>query len=46
VLERYLADLRFEISNTERLGLRQQLHKDEDVIKGLIAQLSQPATGN
>ena len=39
ILNRYLSDLRFEISNTERLELRQALHKDEDVIKALLERL-------
>jgi len=36
VLTRYLSDLRFEISNTERFEMRQNLHKDEELLKGLL----------
>jgi hypothetical protein len=36
VLTRYISDLRFEISNTERLEMRQDLHKDEELLKGLL----------
>jgi hypothetical protein len=40
VLTNVVSDLRFEISNTERMELRQQLHKDEDLIKAVLARLA------
>jgi hypothetical protein len=38
-LTRYLSDLRFEISNTERFEVRQDLHKDEGLLQGILDRL-------
>ncbi len=47
VLTNRLMDLRMEISNTGRYSLRKDLQKDEAVLKGMIARLSeaQPSVG-
>lgn len=39
VLANYLPELRSEISNTENYEWRQDLKRDEEVIKSLIARL-------
>jgi hypothetical protein len=40
VLKNYLPDLRFEISNTERMEFREGLKADEDRIKAIVEDLS------
>jgi len=40
ILERYLGELRMEISNTEKLDWRREMHADEDLIKHLLQRLS------
>jgi hypothetical protein len=44
ILQHYLGDLRFEISNTELYEFREGLKQDEAVIKDLIAQLEREDT--
>jgi len=39
VLEAYLSELRFEISNTDNFDYRSRLHKQEDRIKRMISTL-------
>ena len=39
VLSNYLPELRSEIANTENYNWRQDLKRDEEVIKSLIAKL-------
>lgn len=38
-LESYLSDLRMEITDTERLGMRQRLKADGDLLSGLKRRL-------
>jgi len=40
VLEAYLSELRFEISNTDSFDYRSGLHKQEDRIKRMIGTLN------
>ena len=39
VLEAYLSELRFEISNTDNFDYRSRLHQQEDRIKRMISTL-------
>ena len=39
VLEAYLSELRFEISNTDSFDYRSRLHKQEDRLKRMIGTL-------
>jgi len=39
ILDRYLGNLRMEISNTENFDWRKALHTDEDRIKAMLAKL-------
>jgi hypothetical protein len=39
ILDRYLGNLRMEISNTENFDWRRALHADEDRIKAMLAKL-------
>jgi ABC-type anion transport system duplicated permease subunit len=43
ILTNYLSDLRMEIADTERYDLRQELKRDEEMIKRLLARLAQLA---
>lgn len=43
ILSNYLSDLRMEIADTERYDLRQELKRDEEMIKSLLARLAQLA---
>ncbi len=43
ILSNYLSDLRMEIADTERYDLRQELKRDEEVIKSLLARLARVA---
>ncbi len=47
VLTNRLMDLRMEISNTGKYSLRKDLQRDEGLLKGMIARLSeaQPSVG-
>ena len=40
VLTDYLGDLRMEIRHTEDHDLRERKHRDEDIIKSMLDQLS------
>lgn len=42
ILSNYLSDLRMEIADTERYDLRQELKRDEEMIKSLLARLAAP----
>ena len=44
VLEAYLSELRFEISNTDNFDYRSRLHKQEDRIKRMLATLDGAGT--
>jgi hypothetical protein len=44
VLEAYLSELRFEISNTDSFDYRSGLHQQEDRIKRMLATLNGPGT--
>lgn len=44
VLEAYLSELRFEISNTDSFDYRSGLHKQEDRIKWMLATLNSAGT--
>lgn len=39
VLSRFLGDLRSEINKTENYEMRIAMHRDEEVLKGLLARL-------
>jgi chromosome condensin MukBEF complex kleisin-like MukF subunit len=41
ILENYLPQLREEIYKTENMDWRTSMHKDEALLKGLIARLEQ-----
>jgi len=41
VLSQFLSDLRMEVRDTESYNMRQDLKKDEDVLKSIIARLGQ-----
>jgi hypothetical protein len=43
ILANYLPELRTEINHTERYSLRQELKQDEEIVKGLLSRLDQPA---
>ncbi len=47
VLTNRVSDLRMEISNTGRYAFRKDLQRDEAVLKGIVARLSeaQPSVG-
>ncbi len=45
VLTNRLMDLRMEISNTGRYSLRKDLQRDESLLKGMIARLSEAQPG-
>ncbi len=45
VLTNRLMDLRMEISNTGRYSLRKDLQRDEALLKGMIARLSEAQPG-
>lgn len=40
VLEAYLSELRFEISNTDSYDFRARLHRQKDRINGMIGRLT------
>ena len=40
VLQIYLSDLRFEIADTDRMGMRDRLKDEEKEIKAIIEQLA------
>lgn len=42
-LESYLSDLRIEITDTERLGMRQRLKADAELLSGLKRRLDAAA---
>ncbi|HZQ98142.1 MAG TPA: hypothetical protein VFC93_04910 [Chloroflexota bacterium] len=42
VLTNHLADLRSEIAHTERFELREELKRDEELIKRLLGRLPEP----
>lgn len=39
ILQRYVSDLKMEISNTEKYEWRQEMKQDEETVKGLITRL-------
>ena len=41
ILTDHLGDLRMEIANTDSAPMRQELHREEEAIKAMIARLSQ-----
>jgi hypothetical protein len=43
ILNEYLSNLRAEMAGTERYELRQELHKEEEILKGLLERLDRSA---
>lgn len=39
ILERHLGDLRMEIGKTEKYEMRQEMKRDEETLKAIIARL-------
>ena len=44
VLTNHIADLRSEITHTERYSLRQELKHDEELLRALVARLDTSAS--
>ena len=44
ILEQHLSDLRMEIADTEKYDWRNEMKKDEETIKSLIARLGAPGS--
>jgi hypothetical protein len=44
VLTNHIADLRSEITHTERYSLRQELKHDEELLRSLVARLTPSAS--
>jgi hypothetical protein len=42
ILKGYLGDLRMEIADTDNPGMRRDLHREEEALRGLIARLPLP----
>lgn len=40
VLERHLSDLRMEIGKTEKFNMRQEMKRDEETLKAILARIS------